>query len=237
MTLNGVGGTVVQDDDLSVTAATSNGLFTLTNGTWDSNGHSLTATNFVSTGAAARTFILGSALKVGGKITSSTSVVNVTASLTLNVASAGTLEILSTTTAIQAITFIGAGLTFPALVLDTNSNPHNFNITGNNLWTSWTVGPGWNVTLPGSGTQTISGALTVNGTTASPSVIANVNNSAVSTLAVTGTCTGTHAILAGLTFTTCVPAFTQTASYGGMTLNGGTITAPTAGGIVGIIGG
>ena len=58
--LNGVGGTVVQDDDLNITNATSNGTLTITNGIWDANGHATTASNFVSTGAASRTFKLGS---------------------------------------------------------------------------------------------------------------------------------------------------------------------------------
>ncbi len=229
--MNGVGGTAVQDDDINITNATTAGTLTITNGVWDANGHITTTSLIASSGAATRSFILGSRLVVGGKIINTSTLINFTSTLTLNVASAGTIEIVPTVTAgVQGVAFVGGGLTYPAIVFDDNTTvPHNLNITGNNTYTSWTAGAGWDLTIPGSGTQTISGALALTGTAAHFTGLRSLGTNAPSTLAITGTCTGTFTVLFGDTFTTCVPAFTSSINLGGNTLNGGTITAPSIG--------
>lgn len=67
ITMNGAGGTVQQQDNLTCTAV-ANAIFTLTAGTWDCNnaaGYTLTVGLFAASGSTARTFIGAGAVTVG----------------------------------------------------------------------------------------------------------------------------------------------------------------------------
>ena len=98
-------GSLTMQDAFSITAQQ----LTLTSGTFDSNGYTLTASFFVTTGSATRTLSLGASLwLLDGGIGNPWSVSSATG-LTLN---AGTSTIQLTGTLTAARSFVGAGLTY-----------------------------------------------------------------------------------------------------------------------------
>jgi hypothetical protein len=156
---------------------------TLTAGTWNTGGFALHMGHFVSTGAAARTAILGSSV-ISLTGTGATAVWNVTSSLTLSAASS-TLAITSTDGGQK--TFTGGGLTYGTLqFIMTSTNSLSLVIGGSNtfavinLQCTGTGTPG--VFGPDSGTQTITTTLTLVGNATHSMVVDSVSGTPSQTI-------------------------------------------------------
>ncbi len=230
ITVNGVGGTAQQADDLSITAVAS-GQLVVTNGVFDANGHATAAGIIQSTAANVRGLTLGSSVTIGGNVPSNTSIWNVNTSGTFTFTkNAANIEIITPVSAIQAWTFAGAGLTYNALTVDSNTTTSGTTlaITGSNTFSSVTVGAGWNLILAGGLTQTLSGNLAITGTSAKWSSILSGSTASTTAFAVTGTCTLVYTVLLGVaesgTACTAIPGI----NLG--TTTGVTVTAPSGGG-------
>ncbi len=210
ITVNGVGGTVQQKDDILINAI-SNAVLTITNGIWDANdggaAHALTAIQVAASANNTRSLILGGLVKIGGNATSGSTIWNIqnTGTLTFTKNSAN-IEILSPTGANIAWIFAGAALTYNGLTLDATSQQAMLSLTGANTFSAMTINSGWGMQFASN--QTISAAFTWTGTPTAPINVYGASATSVVTLScASGACTVTWGSIAnvqasgGATFT------------------------------------
>ncbi len=224
ITLNGVGGTVSQADNLSITNI-QNAILTITNGTWTSNGFTLTAGLISSNNSNTRGFVMGTNTILGGNVAGNQTIwgFSTTTGLTFT---PGPIEVAVPSAANSGWIFAGGGLTtYTTLTLDASTVRGGVSVTGNNTFTSLTIGSGWVLQFPATGTNTLSGTLTETGTSANWSGLASALTS-ISTLTITGACTLTYTIVQNITFTNPCTATNSIAM--GVDTNA-TITAPSSG--------
>jgi hypothetical protein len=226
ITLNGVGGTVQQADDLTATAVNNSSL-TINNGTWNANGHAITVVALVSSNSNTRTITLGSAVKLGGNVGNTTGVWN-TATITGLTFNKGTanIEVVPSSPAQQGMTFSPGTLTLNGVTFDdaTTGNAVTFSTAG--TYSFLTIGKSWNVLFAVPATHTVSGALTINGTSSNWTGFGATSSTNVVTVSV-GSCVITYAVLYGISGSgACAP--TNSLSLGSVT--GWTVTPPSFGG-------
>ena len=139
----------------------SGSTYTLTSGTLNT-GAGMWIGAFSSTGSGTRTINFSGTSSVS--VISSGTVWNVSASLTVVISSSGGVNIADTSVASK--TFAGAGLTYPILTF-TATGSGALTITGNNTFTNLDLEctTARTITFPSSGTQTITGTLTLLGAT------------------------------------------------------------------------
>jgi hypothetical protein len=147
-TLNGPGGTYTLQDAAATTGASG---FILVNGTFNTNGQSVTSP-VMSMSAGTKTLTTGSTT---WSLTS-TSTVNIwtatTATTTIN-ASSATLVIANASA--NTRTFIGAGHTYGTLTYTVAGSTGALVLTGANTFSTINVGSGRTLTLPSSTTTTV----------------------------------------------------------------------------------
>jgi hypothetical protein len=211
LTLNGAGGTVQQKDDLNVNAVNGSPL-TITTGVWDAYdggaAHAITANGVISTGALARSLLLGGLVTLGGNLGVNGSVWNVTASLTLTKNAANIVVLAPNPNIVGGWNFIGGGLTYNGLTLNAVTNKNILSFTGANIFSSLSVGAGWVLMFPPGTTTTINTAFTFIGTQANPiSILSNGPNGQTVLSVPSGSCSLTWGCLSdvsasgGATFT------------------------------------
>lgn len=149
MDFNSASGTWTLQDALSVT------FLSLTAGTLNTNGQTVTCTSFTTTGTIPRTLNLGSST-----VTTSTWTISSTTAFTLN---AGTSTISSGFTT----TFTGAGLTYNNLTITATQSGVAHTITGANTFNNLSIAaPATDTLIPVTlgANQTVTGTLTATGT-------------------------------------------------------------------------
>lgn len=135
-------------------------------------------------------------------------------------------------------TFAGGGLTYNALSLSAITVGNRISITGNNTFASIAVTAPINIEFNAGNTQTISSAFTFTGTSSNPIYVTSSSQVTRATINATTGSTLTWGALFGMTFTGSAVNATNSLNFGGNNMNGGSITAPSAGGSDGrIIGG
>jgi hypothetical protein len=156
-TFNGSGGSWIFTDTFAANGGTAT-ILTLTTGTLNTNGQTVSVGQFVSTGSATRVLTLGA----------STFNVSSTGSTAFNTATSG-LTVNANTSTINMTnggTFTGSGKTYYNLSY-TGSSSGNTTISGSNTFNNFSYTGGANKTnallLGVSSTQTISGTLTLSG--------------------------------------------------------------------------
>ncbi len=231
VTINSGVGTVLQGDDLNVTAA-QNATFTLTGGIYSSGSFGLTTGIFSSSNSNNRTLTLGTFLKVGGNVATAQTLLSLTTTngLIFNKNNAF-VEVAVPTTAIAGADIRVGGLAFNALILDANSSFNSgLGIVSSGSWTTWTIGSGWTLIYSAGISNTLSGAAVFNGTPSRPIVTVLSAGTATPGTLSASSCTATWASFFGLT----VP--TGCTAGNGFNLGGDvgiTFTQPRFGGVIG----
>lgn len=200
-----------------------------------------TALNLSGTGS--RKYLLGSGtFTFTGTV--ATTYFDISTTTNLDPTSVTTCGLTFTATTANERQINGGGRTLGALTIGTNTSRGGFRIFSANTFSSITIAAGTSyLMLPASATNTITGSagLALNGSSSSPIlVLANTPNSGTATISLSsGTSAPTWTAFMGIT-TTGAGTLTATDSFdlGRNTLDSGdTITAPSSGGVVGVIGG
>lgn len=167
ITINGAGGTTQQADDLSMTAFATVTL-TITSGTYDMNGHALTAYIISGSGATTRGFLLGSSITVGGAVNSGNNIwaFTTTTNLTFTKNSC-TITVVSPTSAIATQSLAWGNLTYNAVTINATTTGCTSIFSGSPTFAPLTIGSGNAIELT-SGTTTTSSAFTWAGTGIAP---------------------------------------------------------------------
>lgn len=190
----------------------------------------LTMASFSATGTGTRTITLGSATYSLTGTNANIWDATVTTGLTLT---AGTYTILFTTPSNgNTQTFAGGGLSYATLSVAGRTNGSQVGLSGNNTFANLLIaGPAY-VLFPAASTTTITNALSWNGTSANPIEVSGDRTGA--TLAIASGSVGSWGAFKGLIFTG--NSFAATNSFDiGNNVNA-TITPPSGGGVVGVIG-
>lgn len=199
ITINGAGGTTQQQDDLSISAIL-NSILTITAGIFDANGHATTAYIVSSNNANTRSLILGTSMKIGGNVSSNSTIWNLASgTLTFTKNSSG-IEILTPFIPVEEWVFAGNGLTYNALTVDATTTNSLLGITGSNTFSSVSLGSGWSLLPAGNSTTTISAAFTWAGTQTSPMLVMTASLTQLATISCpSGACTLAWGGLFGIT--------------------------------------
>lgn len=234
LTINGAGGTVQLQDDLSVNAA-ANATLTLTTGSFDCNAHALTVCAVSGSNSNTRGLALGGTLTLGGNVSNNTTIWNfsTTTGLTFTRNSANII-VLSPNSAIDGVFFNGGGLTYNNFTLNASSQKTIIAISGANTFANFANGGGWQVQLAGSTTHTISNAFAWTGTATLPTLL--YSNSTVNLATIScpsGACSLTWGGLQGITATGGA-TFTATNTLDFGSNSGWSITPPADGTTSGI---
>jgi hypothetical protein len=131
---------------------------------------------------------------------------------------------------------IGGGLTYGTVTVNSRTNGMTFLVGSANSFSNFTVNGPCDCTFPASLTNTITGSLTITGTSSGlvKFTNGNVNSATVATLAVTGaTLSATWGVFKAITLTGATMTATNSYDLGANT--GITITGPS-GGAAGVIG-
>jgi hypothetical protein len=183
-------------------------------------------------GNGARTFTGGSGtytLSANGAAWAFTTVTNLTNPTTAFASS--TIVFTGTTT---GVSFAGGGLTYGTITLAAVRAGYTF--AQANTIATLNIPAGCTVAFPAAVTTTITGALSLVGSSTLP--IGFVSSGSTATVSLGANGTGDWVAVRSVTFTTNHLTLTNSLDLGGNTLNTGTIGTPTAGGgVVGVIGG
>lgn len=188
-TINGAGGTTQQADDMSITGF-GTATLSITSGTFDMNGHALTAFLIVGSGSTTRGFLLGSSITVGGNINSATTpwAFATTTNLTFTKNSC-TITVVSPISNIATQNLAWGALTYNAVTINPTTTGVTTAFTGTPTFAPLTIGSGNAIVLT-SGTTITSSAFTWAGTAIAPISIFPSTESAVATISCgTGACT------------------------------------------------
>lgn len=133
-----------------------------------------------------------------------------------------------------AVVFNGGGLTFGTLNIGARSVGTPLQIVGANTFAALNITGPINVLFSSATTTTITAAISWNGSSSSPLNLRSSSNGGVATLAVAVGSVISWASLTVLAFTGTTVIATN--SFDGLGNTGVTITGPTGGGVVGVIG-
>ncbi len=154
---NGSGGGWTIQDAMNI----GTGSWALTSGSLDTNGQTITAGNFQSSGTITRSLTLGAS-----SVTLSDATGWSTATTTNFTFDSGTSTITLTSTS-QVLTFAGGGLTFYNVTI--SGNNHLVTVSGTNTFNNLTLGASGNgTTNQFSANQTVSGTLNCTGQNTTP---------------------------------------------------------------------
>ena len=211
VTVNGAGGTVQQQDNLSVNAVAS-AVITVTTGTLDSNGYTLTACLFpIFTGTSTRAYLGGGTITLGGNIANAAALIGaaVATGLTFTLNSAN-IVILPPTSQVFYFTLTPAsGTTFNNITVNNNSRPCSFYLGGSAFTVgAFTIGSGYDVTI---GNNLTCSSFTINGTPTAPTYYGGNIATAAFSLTCSGAATVSWAIIYNMTGLT--GTFTGTNSF------------------------
>jgi hypothetical protein len=228
------GGTVTVNTTVTVQSITA-GAFT---GTLDfaTNNNNVTVSStagIVWAGTGTRTINMGSGTWTFTATSGTPYDCSTTTNLTASFASANLVFNAASTSR----TFEGGAKTYGSLTVSNNSTKGYFQILAVNTFGSMTVGNGNVIYFPGGSTTTISGALTMTGTSSLPCGFQGNNPPAnIATVSVGSASTVDWAYVAAIT-KAGAGSITATNSLDISRNTGVTITAPSGGGVVGVIGG
>lgn len=228
ITVNGVGGTVQQLDDLLINFG-ANALLTITNGVFDCNTHALTANQISSNNSNIRSFLLGSGVTIGGNNNGGSTIwsFGTVTNLTFTKGSANIIILPNTTTSpTTGSVFAGGALTYNDLTANSTTNGQTLSISGANTFAHLVMNSGWNLTLQAN--IVVSNAFTWAGTQANPMQVmsSNPTSQSQSISVASGTCTLKWGGLLGCTATGGA-TFTATDTFNfGSTTSGWSITPP-----------
>jgi hypothetical protein len=185
------GGTFTLQD-----AYTSTASFQVLAGTFNSNGFSITATQWVSTGTLTRTVNLStSSVTITG--TSANIFQNASTDMTWN-ASSSTITITSVLAGSHNI--VGAGLTYGRFVNATTGSPNFLIITGSNTFKLLEIGAGITQKFTAGTTQTISRLIAMGASGSVISILSATGGSAVTIAQAGGVSAGDWMSLQDITF-------------------------------------
>jgi hypothetical protein len=203
LTINGAGGTIQQQDNLVLGyGALVGALLTLTAGTFDCNGHALTAPQFSSNNTNTRAFILGSSLSIGGNVANGQAVFSITNTVGLTFTkNAANITVLTPTTAGQGNWTFQAQLTFNGLIVNAASVPTTFYIAVAATFASLAVGQGVSLILAANNTFTISTAFTLTGTATLPIGMISTQGGVATISCPSGACSITWGGISNITAT------------------------------------
>lgn len=223
ITLNGSGGTFQLQDDI---ALRSDGLITLTNGTFDANGKNVTAGGFSSNNANTRTVTMGTGAwtMIGTTVT-----IWDTAAGTLNCnCNSGTLNFTQART--TGLAFATFGKSFGTVNITQSSPAYSqLVISGGPTIATLNFTNSQRIGFSSGTTTTITNAFTWAGTSSQSMMIESTSvSAAVATIVATGGGTCTWCTIGGLTFTT--GTVNAPSSFNEGSNSGVTITAPFGGG-------
>ena len=230
ISVNGVGGTVQQQDNLSINA-TSAASLTVTSGTWDCNstgGFTLTVPTLTLSGSTTRTFNAAGTITLGGAVSNAATIFGAatTTNLTYNKNSANIVFLASTLTT-TAIDIAWGGLTQNNVTFNASTLNTTVTVTGNLTCSNLTIGSGWSFAMSNI-TITISNAFTWTGTPNDPIFIVEEPGSGFVTISCpSGACTANWIALSNCQATGGA-TFTATNSFGGGSTTGWSITPPSA---------
>lgn len=191
ITVNGVGGTVQQQDDLLISAFPTS-VLTVTNGIFDGNAHALTLSQLSSNNSNTRSLILGSGLTMTG---TAQSWVTAGSNLTFTKNSANVT--INNPGANGPVVFTSS-LTWNGITLNASTNAPTFRLAAGNTFSSFTVGSGW--TIEPTGTTTVSSAFTWTGTAANPISVISFSDTTQAVFSVaSGACALTWGALYNIT--------------------------------------
>jgi hypothetical protein len=224
-----LGGTVSLADALTLNNGAT---LTLTRGTLNFNNQNVSAAAFSSSNTNVRTLTMGS----GTISLTSTAAANLwdmttATNLTLN-ENTSTIEYSGVATANQG--FVGGGETYYAVHFNrAAANARLVTISGSNTFTNLTFTNTRYVQITAGTTQTISGVLTFDGTTNTPSVL-TTNTGVVATLSVANAATLSWLSIGGIT-KSGAGSITANSSYDLGNNTSITINAPSTGGGAGLV--
>jgi hypothetical protein len=230
------GGTVTLSSALNASTISSltAGAFT---GTIDTTAvASMTMTTMNLSGSGARKFLLnGTTFTLtntgGGSTFDLTTTTNLDGTSNL----AANFTFTATTTTPRA--FSGGGRTYGTLTISSNTSRGTFSIAGANTFGSLVVAAGTTLFLPQAVTTTISNAFTLAGSSSLPIQINSDNTTNIATISVSsGTSTLDWGYLQRIT-AAGGGTFTATNTLDGGRNTSWSISAPSGGGVVGVIGG
>jgi hypothetical protein len=195
ITVNGAGGTVQQQDDLTLgSSSIASCTLNLTAGTFDCNGHNLTCQGFSSSNSNTRALLLGASMTFGGNIGGNTSPWNTTTTTGFTFTTNGapvTFKGPQVALGASVWTFASGALAFAALIFQGSSNNVRCGITGSFSCTS--------LTIKSALTMTVSpGAVAINGTVANPVCMVNENGANVVSFSCAAGGTANFAALGGI---------------------------------------
>jgi hypothetical protein len=191
------------------------------------------------TGTGARKFLLGSGTFT---FTAAAATYNITNVTNLDGTSVFTANFAFTGNTATTRFFLGGGRTYGSLTVGANTSLGILSITGANTFSSMSVSSGNTLSLTVNVTQTISGASTFTGTAGAPVglVVSDLSNGNPATVSFSaGASTMDYGTVCGIT-TTGSGTFVATSSFNGgrNTFDtGDSVSPPTVGGFVGVIGG
>lgn len=171
ITMNGVGGTCQQQDNLAINSI-ANATLTLTAGTWDCNntgGYTLTACIVSITGSTARVFIGAGTITISGNVSAGQIVwnANVLTNLTFTKNSAN-IVVLAPITAVAGILVMFGTLTYNTISFATTTTNVTASLTGVATFGALNVAPGWTIIVSAGITLTVNTAFTWVGTPTQP---------------------------------------------------------------------
>jgi hypothetical protein len=204
------------------------------NGTINFGSNNVAVSNFVSfSGSGTRTINMGSGTwTITG---SSATIFDVTT--TTNLTATFSNATVAFAGASSNRTLAGGGQTYGAFTVADNSTKGPVGISGTNTFASITIGSGNTLSLPQTVTTTVSGALNITGTSSAPSgLISSTAGSNVATVSVGSASALDWCGILGIT-KSGAGSITATNSLDMGRNTSVTITAPSGGGVVGVIGG
>src|SRR5574343_380575 len=224
----------------SLALGTTGGNFT---GTLDfaTNNNSPTFSTFAFAGSCTRTLNMGSGTwTMTGTITPFD--LSTATGLTLSSSSAN-LVFTATSSTPRTMAIAATGVTFGSVTVSANTNGGSFVIQGGASTTTTigtlTISAPNQVFFSGSSARaySITNAITLTGTSSNPIGLFSTSASTIPSVALGAASTGTWCAVGQLTFTTNSFTATNSLNMGAVTLSGGgSITAPSAGGSVGVSG-
>jgi hypothetical protein len=232
--LNGVGGTFQLQDAVSVTFATNSAL-TLTNGTFSANNQNVTVSNFSSSNANTRVVNMGSGTwTLSGAGGTSLWDTATNTGLTLN-RDTSTI-VVPTGTGVRTVT-MGAGLTLPPIsIAALSSMAGNITFNGASTINTLSVTAPNRIQFTAGVTTTISNAPTWSGSSSNRiQLMAHTAGTQATVSVASGTATFDNCIIEDMAFTGGA-TFTGTNSFNVGNNTSISISEPSGGGVVGVIG-
>lgn len=233
-TVNGTGTVTLQDAFRVDAVANTSNILTVTQGTFNDNGKTVTISTFASPNGATRTITKSGAWTVTGDDGFQTAwSMGTTATLT----DSGSLTFNSTTTTTKSFA-TGSLTTYNVVTGATGtSNAAGLSISGSPTFATFNLTAPTNVYIAAAATVTVTNAMSWTGTSSNLiNVRVNTGNGGTATLAVAAS-TASWIAFSGITFSGSTMTATNCFNLGGNNFNGGSCSVPSGGGVAPVING